>query len=44
MRCGLPSPGHPEVVENTLKIADQVEVNFEKKYHVPEFSLAREPL
>ncbi len=32
-------PGHPEVVENTLKIADQVEVNFEKKYHVPEFPL-----
>src|SRR5690606_13786051 len=29
----------PDVLENTLKIADEVDVRFEKKYHVPEFPL-----
>jgi DNA polymerase III subunit alpha len=32
-------PDHPEVVENTLRIADAVDLTFEKKYHVPEFPL-----
>jgi len=31
--------GHPEVLDNTLKIADQVDVQFDKKYHVPSFPL-----
>lgn len=29
----------PDVLENTLKIADEVEVEFGKKYHVPAFPL-----
>ena len=29
----------PDVLENTLKIADQVDVKFGKKYHVPSFPL-----
>jgi len=29
----------PDVVENTLKIADQVDLVFEKKYYLPEFPL-----
>jgi DNA polymerase-3 subunit alpha len=32
---------HPEVLENTLRVADQVEVNFEKKYHLPAFPLPK---
>jgi len=32
-------PGRPDVIENTLRIADQVDLSFEKKYHVPEFPL-----
>jgi DNA polymerase-3 subunit alpha len=31
--------GHPEVLENTLRIADEVNVEFGKKYHVPAFPL-----
>jgi len=31
--------GRPDVLENTLKIADQVSVEFGKKYHVPAFPL-----
>ncbi len=29
----------PDVIENTLKIADEVDLGFEKKYHVPAFPL-----
>jgi DNA polymerase-3 subunit alpha len=32
-------PGRPEVLENTLRIADEVNLVFEKKYHLPEFPL-----
>ncbi len=32
-------PEHPEVLENTLRVADEVDVAFEKKYHVPSFPL-----
>ncbi|MEX2609610.1 MAG: DNA polymerase III subunit alpha [Gemmatimonadota bacterium] len=32
-------PGRPDVLENTLAIADQVDVTFEKKYYVPAFPL-----
>ena len=32
-------PGRPEVLENTLKIADEVDLVFEKKYHLPAFPL-----
>ena len=32
-------PGRPDVLDNTLAIADQVDVAFEKKYHVPSFPL-----
>ncbi|MCG6990093.1 MAG: DNA polymerase III subunit alpha [Gemmatimonadetes bacterium] len=32
-------PERPDVLENTLAIADQVDVSFEKKYHVPAFPL-----
>jgi len=32
-------PGRPEVLENTLAIADAVDVQFEKKYFVPSFPL-----
>jgi len=32
-------PDHPEVLENTLRVADEVDVAFEKKYHVPSFPL-----
>ncbi|MDP2957043.1 MAG: DNA polymerase III subunit alpha [Longimicrobiales bacterium] len=35
-------PGHPEVLENTLRIADQVDVVFDKKYHLPAFPLPAE--
>jgi DNA polymerase III subunit alpha len=31
--------GRPEVVENTLKIADEVELEFSKTYHLPSFPL-----
>jgi DNA polymerase-3 subunit alpha len=33
--------GRPDVLENTLKIADQVDVQFGKKYHVPSFPLPK---
>src|SRR4029079_18462158 len=29
----------PDVLENTLAIADQVSIDFEKKYHLPAFPL-----
>jgi DNA polymerase-3 subunit alpha len=32
-------PGRPDVLENTLKIADEVSVPFSKTYHVPSFPL-----
>jgi DNA polymerase-3 subunit alpha len=32
-------PGRPDVLENTLRIADEVSVEFGKKYHVPSFPL-----
>jgi DNA polymerase III subunit alpha len=32
-------PDRPDVIENTLKIADQVDLVFEKKYFLPEFPL-----
>ncbi|MGH7444254.1 MAG: DNA polymerase III subunit alpha, partial [Longimicrobiales bacterium] len=32
-------PDRPEVVENTLRIADSVDVQFRKQYHVPQFPL-----
>ncbi len=32
-------PDHPEVLTNTLAIADQCDVRFGKKYHVPAFPL-----
>ena len=32
-------PDRPDVLENTLKIADQVDVAFEKQYYVPHFPL-----
>ena len=35
-------PGRPEVLENTLRIADEVSVAFEKKYHLPAFPLPRD--
>ncbi|MBW3627904.1 MAG: DNA polymerase III subunit alpha [Gemmatimonadetes bacterium] len=33
-------PGRPDVIENTLRIADEVDVQFEKKYYVPAFPVA----
>lgn len=35
-------PDRPDVVENTLKIADEVDLVFEKKYFLPEFPLPEE--
>ena len=32
-------PGNAAVIENTLRIADEVSVPFEKKYHLPSFPL-----
>ncbi|MDR0786315.1 MAG: DNA polymerase III subunit alpha [Gemmatimonadota bacterium] len=32
-------PDRPDVLENTLRIASEVNVQFEKKYYVPEFPL-----
>jgi DNA polymerase-3 subunit alpha len=32
-------PDRPDVIENTLAIADQVDLVFEKKYYLPEFPL-----
>ena len=32
-------PDRPDVIENTLKIADEVSLTFEKKYHLPSFPL-----
>ena len=34
-------PDRPDVVENTLKIADEVGFEFQKKYHVPAFPLPK---
>jgi DNA polymerase III subunit alpha len=33
-------PGRPDVLENTLRIADEVDVQFEKRYYVPAFPVA----
>jgi DNA polymerase-3 subunit alpha len=35
-------PDRPDVLENTLKIADEVDVRFEKKYYVPRFPTEQE--
>ena len=35
-------PDRPDVIENTLKIADEVDLVFEKKYFLPEFPLPAE--
>lgn len=35
-------PDRPDVLENTLKIADQVDVVFEKKIYLPQFPLPEE--
>lgn len=35
-------PGHPEVLENTLKIADEVNLEIKKQIHLPEFPLPEE--
>lgn len=32
-------PDRPDVLENTLKIADEVQVEFDKSYHLPRFPL-----
>jgi DNA polymerase-3 subunit alpha len=32
---------HPEVLENTLRVADQVSVTFGRKYHLPAFPLPK---
>ncbi len=32
-------PDRPDVIENTLRIADEVDLHFEKKYHLPAFPL-----
>jgi len=32
-------PGRPDVLENTLRIADEISVPFSKTYHVPSFPL-----
>ena len=32
-------PDRPDVLEHTLRIADEADVTFEKKYHVPSFPL-----
>jgi DNA polymerase III subunit alpha len=32
-------PGRPDVLENTLRIADEAGIEFSKKYHVPSFPL-----
>jgi DNA polymerase-3 subunit alpha len=32
-------PGNPTVLENTLRIADEVSIPFERKYHLPSFPL-----
>ena len=32
-------PGRPDVIENTLKIADEVTLTLERKYHLPGFPL-----
>ncbi|RMH15627.1 MAG: DNA polymerase III subunit alpha, partial [Gemmatimonadetes bacterium] len=35
-------PDRPDVIENTLAIADEVDLVFEKKYHVPAFPVPEE--
>ena len=35
-------PDRPDVIENTLAIADEVDLVFEKKYHLPAFPLPEE--
>jgi DNA polymerase III subunit alpha len=32
-------PDRPDVLENTLRVAEEVDLTFEKKYHVPAFPL-----
>ncbi len=32
-------PDRPDVLENTLRIADEVDLSFSRKYHVPDFPL-----
>ncbi len=32
-------PDHPEVLENTLRIAEEVSLSFKRTYHLPEFPL-----
>ena len=34
-------PDRPDVIENTLKIADEVSLTLEKKYHLPSFPLPK---
>ncbi|MEX2180871.1 MAG: DNA polymerase III subunit alpha [Gemmatimonadaceae bacterium] len=34
-------PGRPDVLENTLAIANAVDVRFERKYHLPSFPLPK---
>lgn len=35
-------PDRPDVLENTVKIASQVEIEFEKRYYVPNFPIEEE--
>ncbi|TVR56995.1 MAG: PHP domain-containing protein, partial [Gemmatimonadales bacterium] len=35
-------PDRPDVIENTLRIGEEVDLTFDKKYHVPEFPLPQE--
>ena len=35
-------PDHPEVLENTLRIADEVDLELKKQIHLPEFPLPKE--
>ncbi len=35
-------PDRPDVIENTLRIGEEVDLTFDKKYHVPEFPLPEE--
>jgi DNA polymerase-3 subunit alpha len=37
LEIGAHFPDRPDVIENTLRIADEVDLRFEKKYHVPRF-------
>jgi DNA polymerase III subunit alpha len=35
-------PGRPDVIENTLRIADEVDLTFDKQYHLPAFPLPQD--